>query len=513
MTKHTPPQRPFAWLGRFWTPVGLGLVALAAGFFRTFQLSSLPPGLDEASARIGVQSLGLSTTNWLPHLNAANGYAALWVWMQAISIHLFGHNALALRLWPALLGTMAVVVTWLWLRDWFGLRIAWVGAFTMAVSPWAVTISRGGVVSAIIVLLVPLTLWLGGRVLRNPGGWQYLALGGVLAVDLLSGPIGWLLAVCAIMLGLWRLVKERKLLAYSRGRAAGLAVLGAGIAALAYLVGTSLAAVTSMAHTLELVTAPATLGGNIVKVLLMFNVHGDENYRHNLAGAPMLNAFVGLMLVTGLLVGISRLHQLRYRVLLTLTLIMLLPAFLTVKGLPNSSWAVGALPLIFALVGIGTSYMLELWYATFPINSAARASGQAAIILLLALTFVQGYTQYFRAWAGSTAVYVAFNEGTVGIAEHLKTDKFSGERYVVSTTDQFPVIDYLDHGQLGYRVITTADLTALPVAGASRQFYIATSIRDDAVKVLKAKFPGGTLQPHYSSFNQVEIYYTYEITK
>jgi len=513
MAKLTPTHPPFAWLGRFWTPVGLGLVTVVAGFYRFFQLSSLPPGLDEASAQIGAQSLSLSTSGWLPALNSANGYAPLWVWMQAASIQVFGHTSLALRVWPALLGTLAVVVAWLWLRDWFGLRIAWVGAFTMAVSPWAVTVSRSGVGAALLTLLVPLTLWLGTRALRHPGAGQYAAFGAVLAADLLSGPIGWLLALCALGLGIRRLAATHNLLAFKRARAGGMVIFGAGAAAMAYFIGNSLPAISSMSRNLELTGSPVAIGSNFVKVLLMFNVHGDENYRHNLAGAPLLNAFVGLMLVTGLLVGISRLHQLRYRVLLSLTVILLLPAVITTRGIPNSSWAVGALPLIFALVGIGTSYMLELWYATFPINSAARASGQAAIILLLALTLIQGYTQYFRAWAGSTAVYVAFNEGTVGMAEHLRTDKFTGERYIVAPADQLPVVNYLDHGFNGYLAITPTALVTLPVATASRQFYLSTSSRDEAVKVLKAKFPGGTLQPHYSAFNQVEIYYTYEVIK
>src|ERR1039458_5125236 len=93
----------------------------------------------------------------------------------------------------------------------------------------------------------------------------------------------------------------------------------------------------------------------------------------------MLNAFVGTMMIAGLLVAISRLHKRAYRIVLTLALLMLIPAVLAPAGVPNSSWAVGTLPLIFALAGIGTGYMLELWYATFPINSAARATGQGAI--------------------------------------------------------------------------------------------------------------------------------------
>ncbi len=390
MAKPAPIKPPFAWLGRYWTPVGLGLVAMVAAIFRFYQLQSLPPGLDDASARIGVQALRLGTQNWAPHLNADNGYAPLWVWLQALSVHLFGHTALALRLWPALLGTLGVLAVWFWLRNWFGLRIAWTGSFIMAVSPWAVTVSRNGVESALLPLLVPLSLWLAGRAYHRPSATRYALLGAALGAELLSGPIGWLAVLGIFAAGAFALAARHELMKISPARATGAGVFALAAAAAGYLLAHASSGLAALPQNLSLTSSPATLFTNLVKVLLMFNVHGDENYRHNLAGVPMLNAFVGLMLITGLLVSISRLHQLRYRVLLMMTFLLLLPAVFTTTGLPNSSWAVGAMPLIFGLAAIGTAYMLELWYATFPINSAARATGQAAIILLLALTLLQG---------------------------------------------------------------------------------------------------------------------------
>ncbi|HVQ44802.1 MAG TPA: glycosyltransferase family 39 protein [Candidatus Saccharimonadia bacterium] len=513
MTKPPAITPPFAWLGRYWTPVGLALITGTAAFFRFYQLGSLPPGLDETSARIGVQALQLDTTHGFPALNTANGYSALWVWLQAAAIGLFGHTALSLRLWAAVLGTLAVVATWLWLRDWFSPRIAWVGALTLAVSPWAVTLSRGGLESALPPVLIPLTLWLCGRVMRQPSLIAYAALGAALALNLLSGPIGWIFTLAIVGIAVVKSAKDHNLLKITRARLVGSSILALGLAVLAYLTATSFTNLKSAPHALGLVKTAGAFADNIVKVLLMFNVHGDENYRHNLAGEPLLNAFVGLMLIAGLLVSISRLHRQRYRILLLLAFVMLSPALLAGAGTPNASWAVGAMPFVFAFVGLGTSYMLELWYATFPINSAARATGQAAIILLLALSLLQGYTQYFRAWAGSTAVYVAYNEGTTQMATHLRTDKFNGERFVVVGADQVPVFEYLDHDLANYRLLDTTALAGLPIATASREFYIATSTRDAAVKILKAKFPGGVLHPHYSGFNQIEIYYTYETTK
>jgi 4-amino-4-deoxy-L-arabinose transferase-like glycosyltransferase len=508
----TIPQPPFAWLGRYWTAAGLTLVLGTAAFFRFYQLAGLPPGLDEASARVGLQALSFKSAI-LPGLNASNGYSPLWVWLQSVSVHLLGHTALSLRVFSALIGTLAVAAIWLWLRDWFNPRIAWVGALAVAVSPWAVSVSRGGLESALPPLLIPLALWLALRALKAPSTRSYAALGLALALNLFSGPIGWLFTVAFLGVAALKLLQDKKLSVFTRPRYVGAAIFTAALAIMAYLFATSLDGLRNLPQALSLVTAPGTLFGNLVKTLLMFNVHGDENYRHNLAGEPMLNAFLGLMLIAGLLVSIARMHQRRYRAMLIIGIVMLIPPVITGVGVPNSSWAVGLLPFVMALAAIGTSYMLELWYATFPINSAARATGQAAIILLLALSLLQGYTQYFRAWAGSTAVYDAYNEGSVKIAQLLANDKFKGERIVVVPAAQAPVINYLDFKTGNYRIVQPADLTALPLASAGRQFYITAASKDEAVKTLKSKFPGGVLRPIYSDFNLVEIVYLYEVNK
>ena len=511
MSKAKPSTRPFAWLGRYWLPVAFSVLMLTAAFFRFHQLGSLPPGLDEASARAGLDALNLK--NMLPALDASNGYAPLWVWLQAISIQLFGHTALALRNWPAVLGTLAVAVTWFWLRDWFNRPIAWIGAFILAVSPWAVTISRSGLESSLFLILVPLTLWLAYRAIRELSAGRATALAGVIAADLLSGPIGWILAAAALTMIILRLIIIRPLPEFTKAHIAPAAILAVAIAFSGYVVGASWAAIKTLPQALGIATAISDIGQNAMRVLLMFNVRGDENYRHNLAGEPMMNAFVGLMMIAGLLVAISRMHALRYRALLALTLLLMAPAFLATQGVPNSSWAVGAMPLLYGLAAIGTYYMLELWHATFPINSAARATGKTAIMILLGLTMLHGYTQYFGAWAASSAVHMAYNDGTVQIAESLRNTKFEGERLAVIAPEQQPVVEYLNHGDKSFSVLKPSDLAGLPIASGSRQFYIGAGEREETVKILKAKFPGGVLRPHYSDFNQMEIYYTYETKK
>jgi 4-amino-4-deoxy-L-arabinose transferase-like glycosyltransferase len=314
MAKASSITPPFAWLGRFWAPVGLTLITLVAAFFRFYQLSTLPPGLDETAARIGTQAIALTWAHPFPQLNAANGYSPLWVWLQAVSIHAVGRTTVALLLISALLGTLSIIVTWFWLRDWFDTRIAWLGATTLAVSPWATTLSRSGLESVLPLFLYPLTLWLSSRALKSPSLSRYILVGLAMGLDVLSGPLGILFAAVLCFIAVLRLVAAKKLLAFSAVRLAGLGVFALALAVSGYLIGQSLTAVRALPHDLNIVSRMSDLVANFGKVLLMFNVHGDDNYRHNLAGEPMLNAFVGLMMVTGLLVSISRMHRLRYRV-------------------------------------------------------------------------------------------------------------------------------------------------------------------------------------------------------
>jgi 4-amino-4-deoxy-L-arabinose transferase-like glycosyltransferase len=517
MAATTKIQPPFGWLGRHLIAGStLIILAIAAGF-RLFELNDLPPGMYVGAATSGLQATNLANHGWLPGLNVANQYAPVWIWLEALSIKAMGHTLLALQIWPALLGIVAVLTTWLWAREWFGHRVAWVTAFLLAVAPWAVTLSRNGVVDAIFPLLTTLTLWTATLAWRKGNAKSQLAFGGALLLDLVSGPIGWLVAAMALLTGVVLLSKKHELFKLSRARSAGLAGLVVALGVLAYLVSISMNAIKALPAAANLVNSADSFFTSFYRTLLMFNVHGDDNYRHNLSGEPMLNAFVGLMLVAGLLVVISRLHERRYRLLLLFTIVLLLPGILTVTGAPNSARVFAAAPLILAIASIGVSYMLELWYKTFPINSAARATGQAAIIVLLALTLFQGYTQYFKAWGGSSQVYTAYNEGTVQLAAKLADDakdkNFKGARYVVAAPDEQPIAQYLDAGEVPYTAIKASELNGLPINPSTRRFWITDSQRDEAVKSLKLKFPGGILRPHYSDFNQTEIYYTYEATK
>jgi hypothetical protein len=482
---------------------------------RFWKLDILPPGLTATEARLGESVIGFISYGHLPAFTSSNGYSPLMVLLETLPFKLLGATTWSLRLVPALLGVLSVLALWAWARSWFGPRIGWIAAFMLAVSPWAVTISRNASASALIPLLVPLTLWLVTLSYRRNTPTAWVLLGLVLGLDLLAGPLGWIMAALVVLAGSYWLASHRRLPKWSYGRGAAFVVVLVLAALTGYLVGRMPSGLTTLPAQLGLPAGTSAITTSVMSALLMFNVRGDGNFQHNLGGEPLLNVFVGLMFVAGILVAASRFGANRYRRLLLVFIAFLLPVALSVAGAPDAARAAGVLPITMVLAALGTSYLLQLWYSTFPINSAARVSGMSAVGLLLLLTAFQGYTQYFHAWAGSAETYAAFNEEAVQastfvdntVAAHADVNRF-----LVVSGDEMPVSAYLTTTKAA-KVISPEDLAVLPVTAGSYEFVLTATVRDKVAKALADKFPGGNLKPFYSNFNDSDIYYDYQVTK
>src|SRR5581483_2242534 len=180
---------------------------------------------------------------------------------------------------------------------------------------------------------------------------------------------------------------------------------------------------------------------------------------------------------------------------------MLLPEVLTAEGIPHALRAVGALPPVVILAALGINYWLETWYSTFPINSAARASGLAMITVLLLATVYQGYEQYFVAWAQSPETYQAYAEDAVQISNYANANHFNGNRFIVVDGYTDKTVQYLTYKHSTYTRLEPGDIDHLDTGGQPAQFIVDVSQKDDALKHLKAKFPQATLTTKTSPFN------------
>src|SRR5688572_12046498 len=117
-------KRWVGWVIRHRTGLAVLLIMLTAVFFRFWALDRLPPGLhpDEAANGLDVFRIGEGDLRVLYNTNGPR--EALFFYLQGIFVWLLGNSVLALRLAPALIGTAAVGLTYLWVKEWWSRRTA-----------------------------------------------------------------------------------------------------------------------------------------------------------------------------------------------------------------------------------------------------------------------------------------------------------------------------------------------------------------------------------------------------
>ena len=494
-------------------------VIIVSIFFRFWRLNHLPPGLHPDEAANGLDIFRMMDHHDFRVLYNTNGpREALFFYLQAIFVLIFGNTILALRIAPALIGVAAVYTTYLWSRSWFGERVALIAALMMAVNPWAVTITRDGFRASMTPLAVTLTMYLLTKAAQTQKRKWFIWAGVVMGLGMYTYlafrlfPLA--LLTIWVALEIWRrdFIKQ-----YRKGILASLiafaiVLLPLGIYGVRHPgdIGARAGGTSFLNKSLNGGHPIQTLLSDTGKTLLMFNLHGDENYRQNLGGQPELNIFVGVMFLFGIILCLSRLIRPRYFGLLVIFGVMLLPELLTAEGIPHALRSIGAMPEAIILAALGLEYFLELWYNTFPNNAAARTAGFSVIVILLGLTAYQGYTQYFVAWANSPQTYAAYSEDAVAVGQYLRDHTFSGSRYVIMDGYSDKTVQYLTHKHASYTLIEPKDIKALPTGGA-KQFLISSSDRNAGISALRSHLPGGKLSPEYSSFNNSELYDIYVV--
>ena len=488
----------------------LGLLGVIAVVYRVLQWGQLPPGLSTAEANGGLTIEAITKGSHIG-FHHETGYSPLWEILQSLSAHIFGPSAASLRVVAILIGLLAVVTTYAWANSWYDRRIAWVAAFLVAVLPWSVTLSRNALPTILALVTITSLLWALSYLLRSPSSIARLSIFALVFILVLAaGPWGWLSILIVTIAGLF----QRKLIRRTFG-----SVMSNKLTYGAFALGLIIAVIlTGYFSGLTLRTLSETFGltaasGWVVAALRvggMFFYHGDPDFHHNLGGEPMVNAFIGLAYVAGILLTLSRIQRARDRILLIVLALGLVPAIIAGGIAPNAARAALALPAVALLAAIGTFYLSDLWSTTFPINSAARSLGQTAISLLLVLTAFQCYTQYFVAWANSSETYIAYNRGATAASDFVRASSAEANMALIAGPGELPVANYLLMGK-NITIVSPEELKALPT-GKPRKMIITAEVHDAVVSTLQQRFPGGTLKAHLDRDGS-ELFYDYAIAK
>jgi hypothetical protein len=190
---------------------------------------------------------------------------------------------------------------------------------------------------------------------------------------------------------------------------------------------------------------------NIAKTALMFNVHGDNNWRQNVSGAPELFFPVGLLFLIGICCGIWMLWQWRkgqmangagqenliichlpFAICLIFSWLLLaaLPAVMSDEGIPHALRSILMLPPAIILSAIGGIWLYAWANGEWRMANGEKIINAVAVIFIVAVA-VFAYVDYFVVWAKNPNVPGAFNADYVAIGDQMNALPSSTPKYVV----------------------------------------------------------------------------------
>jgi hypothetical protein len=160
--------------------IGIGLITLAAASLRFYQLGSIPRVIDGDEGRVSQYALATGQNPLANPFVLVENLGGLYLQSIGFSLYALGQTPFALRLLPAIGGTLAVPALYLLGRQLFGIRVAFFAALLLALAHAHIHFSRTVAVAYIHgTWLVPLELYffMSGLRQRSP---IRLALGGLI---------------------------------------------------------------------------------------------------------------------------------------------------------------------------------------------------------------------------------------------------------------------------------------------------------------------------------------------
>lgn len=408
------------------------LILFLAVFFRFFKLSSLPPGLYPDEAINGNQALQQPGKIFYPENNGREG---LFVNILALSLHLLSPSLFSLRLSSAIFGTATVFGVYLLGKEFFSKEAGLASAFLMAVSFWHVNFSRIVFRAILAPFFLVFSFYFLVRALKYKNKREMAAAGALYGLGFhtyIAYRIS-ILILPFIFIPAW--IKNKRegkkflsLLLYF-----GLPLLLTGLPLAAYFI-LKPSTFISRAGGVSVLAQPSPLKAlieSLVKHLGMFNVSGDFNWRHNLAGQPVLFWPTGILFLVGLFYSVYEVGKkvIRKKFLevegFGITLIwfgaLLLPGVMTYEGIPHSLRVIGTMPAVYLLSGLGFTKLKTFIKEKTPFKR--RTSFKNLIIfgtgLLLCSFLLASYSRYFSTWGRNKEVEDAFSQNYVEVGRLL----------------------------------------------------------------------------------------------
>lgn len=497
-----PRRAPPREVPRRWEWVLLACIVLLAFAVRAYRVDLYPNGCQSDECNNGMDALWwLRGMPYTPFRLTNEGQATLFTYIIAFFFRLFGASVPTMRLTSAVAGAVTVWVFYFLARDLYGDKAALLGTTLLAGSRWHLTFSRIVYEAILTPLCAILAFWFLLRGLRDRR-WRDLALSGMAlglglhtytAFRVVPLVVAGFLAALALVE--WRTVRQTwpGLLT---GAAGMLLVLNPlGLYAICYpqqFMGRTIR--ISVFHEVRAVGNWSPVWSNLRKTLGMLHYRGDPASLHNLPGAPMLDVWVGALVVLGMSYMLWHWRRREHLLYLFWAVgVLALGVLSAAHEAPTSRRTIGLIPLIYLLA---TAALERVWQA---FRAAWRGRGEAILAGFLATVAVTtgiGNTYvYFAEQVVHPAVWAAYSPNESAVGKYLASLPSQPRIFLAQEFQRHSAIHFIARDP-EYEVFNLA--RHLPVRDSDGRdvLYILDPVGEKALLLFQRFYPQAQIEFH-----------------
>ncbi len=428
---------------------------------------------------------------------------------EAISIGLFGNTVLALRLVPAFIGALSIVLLYFLARAMFDKLTAFLAVQCLLTIPPYLHFSRIGVNNIFIGFWAVAVLWLTYRAIQSGRSSDYLFAGLTAGFSLYSYVGNRLVPFLAGAMLLFCIFSRRgfggtywrQLVVFC----VALVFVSAPIMYFYYRhpgLFTMRFRADDIFHTRWLISEPINSGHSIAaafleqirKSTLVYISEGASNFFYN-SSQPYLSLIEAILFVFGLIYSLFHLRELRYFLLHAWFWAIVILGSVLLLDPPSTERTIGNLPSVAIFCGIGLAQIAGLLKR---INLASPRLVNSLAIGIMMFASVNGVLYYFGDFQKGFTLVRPAEEFESAVSLYVRSLGPNYRLYLLVPTpmraDYFPAHDYLNPQ------IPVEDLEIVsPEFAASLPkdtglIFVAVRTREAALEALANLLPGGRWQ-------------------
>ena len=501
----------------------LFLVLTVAIFFRFYKIDSLPGGLFPDEAANGEDALSILNGDTRAFYERGLGREALYFYLLAISIKLFGIGVWQIHIVSALIGILTILAGYMLAKELFNSRVAFFAGIFLATSYWHTTLSRTGFRAILLPLFSSLFFYFilvcyKTKIKKNR--FIFATLAGIsLALGLYTYPSFRFMAVIMSLMGSVLLIFKRNALIENwKEICLGLLSFVVVVAPLALYFMRQPDMFFGRASYVSIFNSDINKGDLagtffdvLKKTILMFFTKGDLNWRHNVSGMSMINPFISLLFALGFTYSFYKIikTRIKYLFLVIWFLIMLFPALLTSEGIPHGLRVIGVLPVIFYFPAIALDKIIKRVQAQFP-SKYAKKSLQTVVIAMLFLSAAYNFYLYFGISAQSPGFHYDYRSDLTIASAYINKRNKAETTYLVLDEYSVQTPDFLTtQNNQPYKLLRPYNLHELNAIIGDQVIFTQSTL--SSTRYFSENYPEANIVNRSYNIFKEEIMRVYEI--